>query len=98
MSALTEKQKQHLRGLGHKLKPAVLIGANGYTDAVRAEIDLALQRHELMKVRVSVGERAARDAAIEQLCADASASLIQRIGHMALIFRRNRDKPRITLP
>lgn len=98
MSALTEHQKKYLRGLGHKLKPVVLIGANGYTEAVRAEIELGLKHHELMKVRVSVGERETRDAAIEQLCADAGASLVQRVGHIALIFRRNRDKPRITLP
>jgi len=98
MSALTEKQKHHLRGLGHQLKPVVLIGANGYTEAVRAEIDIALTRHELIKVRVSVGDRDLRDQAIAKLCDDAGAELIQRIGHIALIFRRNSDKPRVTLP
>lgn len=98
MPTLTEKQKRHLRSLGHKLKPVVLIGANGYTDAVRSELDLSLQRHELMKVRVSAGERDARDAIIARLCADVAAALVQRIGNIALLYRPNPDKPRIALP
>src|SRR3569832_645164 len=98
MSKLTEKQKRHLRSLGQRLKPVGIIGAHGYTEAVRAELDTSLQRHELMKVRVSVGERETRDLIISQLCADTGAALVQHIGHIALIYRANRDKPHITLP
>ena len=98
MSSLTEKQKRHLRGLGHKLKPVVTVGAQGYTAAVRNELDLSLTRHELLKVRVNLGEREARDALIDQLCAETTAQLVQRIGNVALIYRRHPDKPRLVLP
>ena len=98
MSTLTEKQKQHLRGLGHKLKPVVMIGNAGYTPAVRNELDVSLTRHELLKVRVSIGDREARDALIGRLCDDSTAHLVQRIGNIALLYRRNPDKPRIALP
>jgi len=98
MSSLTEKQKRHLRGLGHKLKPVVTVGAQGFTAAVRNELDLSLTRHELLKVRVSAGEREARDTLIEQLCADTAAQLVQRIGNIALLYRRHPDKPRLVLP
>src|SRR3569832_1666599 len=98
MSKLTEKQKRNLRSLGHRLKPVVIIGAHGYTAAVRAELDTSLQRHALLKVRVSVGERETRDLIISQRCADTGAALVQRFGHIALIYRANRDKPRFTLP
>lgn len=98
MSSLTEKQKRHLRGLGHKLKPVVTVGAQGYTAAVRNELDLSLTRHELLKVRVNAGEREARDALIDQLCAETAAQLVQRIGNVALIYRRHPDKPRLVLP
>ena len=98
MSSLTEKQKQHLRGLGHKLKPVVMIGNAGYTPAIRNELDLSLTRHELLKVRVSVGDREARDELINQLCAETTAQLVQRIGNIALLYRRNTDKPRLVLP
>jgi len=98
MSSLTEKQKQHLRGLGHKLKPVVMIGNAGYTPAIRKELELSLSRHELLKVRVSIGDREARDALIEQLCAETDAQLVQRIGNIALLYRRNPEKPRLVLP
>ena len=98
MSALTEKQKRHLRGLGHKLKPVVMIGAGGFSAAVCKELDISLTRHELLKVRLSAGEREARDAVIIRLCAETAAQLVQRIGNVALLYRRNPDKPRLVLP
>src|SRR3569832_2677720 len=98
MSYLTEKQKRHLRSLCHRLKPVGIIGAHGYTEAVLAELDTSLQRHELMKVRGSVGERETRDLIISLFCVVLGVVLVQRIGHIALIYRANRDKPRITLP
>lgn len=98
MLKITEKQKRHLRSLGHALKPVVIIGAHGYTESVRTELDMSLQHHELLKVRVGIGEREARDLTISQLCFDMKAQLVQRIGHIALIYRPNADKPRITLP
>jgi RNA-binding protein len=98
MSPLTEKQKRHLRGLGHSLKPVVMIGAQGFTPAVSNELDLALARHELLKVRISAGDREARDRLITQLCDEAAAQLVQRIGNIALLYRRNPDKPRLVLP
>ena len=95
MSTLTEKQKRHLRGLGHKLKPVVMIGAQGFTASVHNELELSLARHELLKVRINAGERAARDALIEELCTESAAELVQRVGNIALLYRRNPDKPRI---
>lgn len=97
MSALTEKQKRHLRGLGHQRKPVVMIGAQGYTPAVRSELEQALLRHELLKVRIAVGERAARDDVIAQLCSDTGAELVQRIGNVALLYRRHPEKPRLSV-
>jgi RNA-binding protein len=98
MSSLTEKQKHHLRGLGHKLKPVVMIGNAGYTAAIRNELELSLKRHELLKVRVSAGDREARDELIKQLCTETAAQLVQRVGNIALLYRRNPDKPRLALP
>lgn len=98
MSSLTEKQKHHLRGLGHNLKPVVMIGNAGYTPAIRNELDLSLTRHELLKVRVSADDRETRDELITQLCTDTAAQLVQRIGNIALLYRRNADKPRLVLP
>ena len=93
---LTEIQKRHLRKLGHALKPVVMVGANGLTDAVCEEARAALTRHELIKARISVSDRDTRDAIIVKLCEHCGAELIQRIGHVAVMFRRNPQRPRIT--
>ncbi len=83
---LTETQKKRLRGLGHKLKPVIIIGTEGLSDSLLEEFDRSLSHHELMKVRVNVGERDKRDQAIARLCERSQAELIQRVGNIALFF------------
>lgn len=95
---LTEKQRRHLRGLAHALKPVVAIGKAGATDAVAAEITQALKDHELIKIRVTGMEREARDEALEKLAARTGSQMIARIGHVATLYRRNPEKQRIVLP
>lgn len=96
---LSEAQRKHLRRLGHKLKPVVLIGEAGLSAAVCEEIESALDHHELLKVSVRAGDRESRDRIIGQLCAQSSAELVQRVGNMALLFRANpRKKNRMRLP
>lgn len=95
---LTESQKKLLRGLGHQLKPVIMIGDAGLTDGVFNEFENAIDHHELIKVRIRAGDRESRDAMISQLCDRASAALVTRIGNVALIYRRNADKPKIPLP
>jgi RNA-binding protein len=98
---LSEPQKKHLRSLGHALKPVIIVADSGLRDAVLAEFESTLKHHELIKVRVRVGERTARDEIIEKLCSDSGANLIQRIGNVALLYRPNLNKKleqRIRLP
>ncbi len=95
---LNESQKKVLRGLGHQLKPIVLIGDAGLTESVLTEFLAALKHHELLKVRVRTGDREIRDRIIGELCDRGSAGLVARTGNVALLFRQNEDKPRITMP
>lgn len=95
---LNEKQKKHLRKLGHALHPVVLIGNSGLTDGVVAETERALTDHELVKVRARVGDRAARDAAFEQIATRTASTLVQRIGNVGLFFRPHPKLSRIVLP
>ena len=95
---LSEAQKKHLRGLGHNLKPVIMVGDAGLTESLLAEFESTLSHHELIKVRVRVGDRQARDSIIDELCATASATLVQRIGNMALLYRENPDEKKIVLP
>jgi RNA-binding protein len=95
---LTERQRRHLRGLGHALKPIVYIGHGGVSDAVIAEAVRALNDHELIKVRITGMERDARDEALASLAARTHSELVGRIGHTAVLYRRHPKKARIPLP
>ena len=95
---LTERQRRHLRGLAHPLKPVVQIGNAGLTDAVAAEAARALHDHELIKVRFAGADREARDAGLESLAARTGSVRVTRIGHVAVLYRPRPDLPRIVLP
>lgn len=94
---LTTSQKQHLRGLAHHLKPVVWIGQQGLRESVLAELDLALDTHELIKVKIAA-ERDERKSIIQALCDHSGATLVQGIGQMAVLFKRNTKKPKVALP
>jgi RNA-binding protein len=96
--ALSEKQRKHLRRLGHPLKPIVMLGNAGLTDAVVAELDRALNDHELVKVSARVGDRKARAATLSELAARSAGELVQQIGNVGVFYRRRKELPKILLP
>lgn len=95
---LSPSQKRYLRGLAHGLKPVLLVGAKGVSDSVLAELGGALDQHELVKVKLAAGDRDTRDAWIGELAAHSAAALVQRIGNIAVLFRRNPERAAIALP
>jgi RNA-binding protein len=95
---LTEAQKKFLRGRGHSLNPVVTVGDAGLTPAVLAELESALAHHELLKVKLRTGDRALRDEFIERIGAELGATLVQKIGYVALFYRENPEKRKIALP
>jgi RNA-binding protein len=95
---LTDAQRKHLRRLGHDRNPIVLVGQGGISANLVAELDRALNDHELVKVRARVGDREVRDEILGQLAARTGAELVQRIGHVALYYRASKEKPGILLP
>lgn len=90
---LLENQKRDLRQRGHALKPVVMIGNAGLSEAVVREIDRSLEHHELMKVRLGGADREAKKRLIASICESCHAELVQSIGHIALIYRKQ-AKPR----
>ena len=95
---LTEKQRRHLRGLAHPLKPVILVGNGGVSAGVVAETIRALQDHELIKVRLPGLPREERDQALEDLAVRSDSALVGRIGHIAVLYRPRKDQPKILLP
>ena len=75
-----------------------MLGNAGLTDGVVNELDRALTDHELVKVSARVGERDARNQALESLAARTSAALVQRVGHIGVFYRRRKELPKILIP
>jgi RNA-binding protein len=97
MKTLTPAQRQHLKSLAHSRQPVVMIGNNGLTPAVIKEIDLALNAHELIKIKAASDEPDIRRAWLEEIAAATGAAAVQQIGKVLVIYRAA-NKPVIVLP
>ena len=80
------------------MNPIVMLGNAGLTDAVVAELDRALTDHELVKVSARVADRDARNEALAVLASRTKAELVQRVGHVAVLYRRRADLTKILIP
>jgi RNA-binding protein len=95
---LSERQRRHLRGLAHELKPLIRLGNSGLTEALAAETARALHDHELIKVKGPGGDREARDALFTDLAQRTASALVHRIGNVAVLYRPNATLQRIMIP
>lgn len=87
MTTLSQAERKQLRAQAHGLKPVVLIGADGLTTGVTAEVDTALRAHGLIKIRVFGDDRAAREAILNTLCNELNAHPVQHIGKLLVLWR-----------
>lgn len=94
---LSNPQRRYLRGLTHALKPVVIVAEKGLSDNVQAEIELALEHHELIKVKLRA-EREQRTLWTEQISSTLGAELVHQVGQVACYYRRHPNKPKIALP
>lgn len=94
---LSNKQKKHLKGLAHSLKPVVLLGQNGLTEGVLAEIENALNFHELIKVKVATDDREMKQLIVDAIVRETEAINVAKIGHIVVLYRQSEEK-KIDLP
>ncbi len=94
---LSNSQRKFLRGLTHDLEPVVMVADKGLSDNVRAEIEQALEHHELIKIKLRA-EREQRKTWVDQIAADTRSELVHQIGQVACFYRRHPQKPKISLP
>jgi len=95
---LSKNQIKFLRSLCHDLKPVVMLGQKGLTNEVLHELDIALNHHELVKIKLSVDDREERAKMIDEICERSEADRIQTIGKTISLYRPNLKKPVIALP
>ena len=95
---LNKDQKKYLRTLAHNLDTIIWTGQQGITANLVAEINTALDHHELIKIKIRAGDRRLREQTAEEICRLTSAEPVQKVGNIIVLYRHNRKDPRIILP
>ena len=99
MSDLTSKQRAHLRGLAHALRPAAHVGKEGVTPAAVRALQQTFDTHELVKVRVlEAAPEDARETAHALAAQIDGAHVVQTVGRNATLYRADPETPQIRLP
>ena len=94
---INTKQRKFLRAQAHPLYVVVTIGTKGLSDAVKEEVELALSKHELIKIKLPADDKADKLASIEILCKELNAAQVQLIGRVGILYRPA-NPPVISLP
>ena len=94
---LSTKQKLHLKGLAHNLKPVVMMGSNGLTEAVVAEIEMSLSHHELIKVKIASEDRDTKQLIVDAIIRETNAEKVQVIGKTLVLYRASEAR-KIEIP
>ena len=87
VTKLSSVQKKALRKKGYSLKPVVMIGQHGLTDAVLAEVDIALNAHELIKIRIRGADKNKRIEQCAQIENQLNAKMVHQIGGITVLYR-----------
>lgn len=85
---LEQARKKQLRTIGHHLNPVVAISEKGLSEGVHLELERALEDHELIKVKLALGDPTSRRELAAELCTEHRAELVQQIGKVILIYRK----------
>lgn len=88
---LSSAQKKDYKRIGHHLKPVVIVSDQGASEGVLSELNRALDDHELIKIRISVADRETKNALVAKVCKASGAELVQVIGKMAILLRKNKQ-------
>jgi len=96
MQELTPAARRALKAQAHPLKPVIMIGNDGLTPAVLAEVERALKSHELIKIRILGDDREARTRWLKEMCEHTGAAPVQHIGKILVIHRQNPEPPPVT--
>ena len=95
---MTSKQRAYLRSLANGLQPIVYVGKGGLSDTIEKQADDALTARDLVKGKVLESAPNTTREAAEELAQAVSAEVVQVIGRVFVLYRRNEKEPQITLP
>ena len=92
---MTGKQRAALRSMANTAEPVLYIGRDGITENTVNEAEDVLTARELVKCSVQQGAPLSAKEALTELCGRTGAEPVQFIGRRFVMFRQNKDNPRI---
>ncbi len=95
---MTSKQRAYLRSLANPLQPIIYVGKGGLSDTIEKQADDALTARELVKGKVLESAPDTARASAEALAQAVNAEVVQVIGRVFVLYRRNDEEPVIVLP
>ena len=95
---LTSKERAYLRGLANGEDTIIHIGKGGITENVVKQAQDALQARELIKGRVLENSMLTAREACDELARECLAEQVQVIGTKFILYKLNREEPKIRLP
>lgn len=94
---LTQNEKKQLKALINQDKTKYQIGKGEVTNAVLDMLDKALTARELIKVEVLKNATTPIMELTLDLSSKLHAEVVQTVGRVIVLYRRNKEKPRIKL-
>jgi len=88
---LSNNQKKYLRGIAHGLNPMIIIGTNGVTESLMEELESTLTHHEILKIKIALGDRDERQEITQHILDKTGALLVQSVGKTCIIYRQNEE-------
>ena len=95
---ISTKQRAYLRGLAQNIDPIFQIGKQGIEESFIKQVDEALEKRELIKIKVLENSGLETRAASDFLCEKVGAEGVQAIGRKLVIYRKSKKNPKIELP
>ena len=94
---LSTADKKHYRTIAHNLNPVVIVGDKGLTENLLEELSRALHDHELIKVKIAIGDRDDRAEIMNTLIEKTKSELVQSIGKVVVLLKKNpKAKPKLS--
>tara|TARA_B100000446_G_C10259515_1_gene236209 strand:+ start:207 stop:509 length:303 start_codon:yes stop_codon:yes gene_type:complete len=94
---LSNADKKHYRSIAHNLNPVIIVGDKGLTENLYEELNRALHDHELIKVKIAIGDRDDRVEITNALIDNTKAELVQSIGKVIVLLKKNpKAKPKLS--
>ncbi|NLK95247.1 MAG: ribosome assembly RNA-binding protein YhbY [Clostridiales bacterium] len=95
---ITGKQRAYLRGLAQNIDPIFQIGKRGIEDTFIIQVEEALEKREIIKIKVLENSGLNTREASDIICERVNCEGIQAIGNKIVLYKKSKKNPKIELP